>query len=227
VAKGNRTFYRATLARPFLLALLLALGCGKNRKEEARCPEPAAPQVAAAAGAREEKQPSDAGGEEGEALKKTLRAKMPASDPARPSRGMIRMEVLGVGQGGFGGISVLLQEKSGQRRVMPIWIGDREGQVIDLRLRGEKFERPLTHDLLDAVLRDRGMTVARVEVDGLRDGTFLGRLFLADEEGRVTRLDARPSDCIALAVGAGAPIFVDEKVLDQTGVPAESIGIEE
>jgi bifunctional DNase/RNase len=205
---------------------LLALGCGKNRKQEARCPEPAASQVAA-----EEAEPKpgeivDTKGEDGEAAKEALRAKMPASDPARPSRGMILVDVLGVGQGGYGGISVLLQEKTGQRRVMPIWIGDREGQVIDLRLRGEKFERPLTHDLLDAVLRDRGMTVARVEVDGLRDGTFLGRLYLADAEGRVTRLDARPSDCIALAVGAGAPIFVDEKVLDQTGVPPESIGTE-
>lgn len=184
-----------------------------------------------AEGAKEEKRASGAGGEDSkvfgdedkEAVKRIVRGKMPAADPARPSRGMIGMDVLGVWAVGSFGFSVLLQEQTGQKRVMEIGIGEREAQVIDLRLRGEKYTRPLTHDLLDAVLRDRGMTVMRIEVDGLKDGTFLGRLFLADEEGRVSRLDARPSDCIALAVGAGAPIFVDEKVLEQTGMPAESV----
>jgi bifunctional DNase/RNase len=133
------------------------------------------------------------------------------------------MKVLGVWSVGSRAFSVLLQEQTGQGRVMEIGIGEREAQVIDLRLRGESFPRPLTHDLLDAVLRDRRMTVTRIEVDGLKDNTFLGRLFLADDEGRVTRIDARPSDCIALAVGAKAPIFVAESVLNRTGQPPESI----
>ena len=151
---------------------------------------------------------------------------MPEARPERPSRGMIGVEVVGVGHAEAGAIIVVLREQAGEGRVVPIFIGETEGRAIDMRLRGERFPRPLTHDLLDAVLRERQLTVARIEIDDLKDGAFLGRLFLEDPDGRITRLDARPSDCIALAVGNGAPIFISEDVLAETGVAPESLGLQ-
>jgi bifunctional DNase/RNase len=150
---------------------------------------------------------------------------MPAPSPT-PSRGMVRVEVAGVGQGGLGDVIVVLRELGGAGRLVPIHIGLAEGVSIAVRLEGGTPPRPLTHDLLDSVLRSQKLTIVRIEVDGLRDGTFLGRLFLAEPGGRVVSLDARPSDCIALAIGAGAPMFVAADVVNETSRPPGSFEFE-
>ena len=125
-----------------------------------------------------------------------------------------------------GGAVVLLQVKSGDDRVVPIFVGQGEGMTIALRLHGESFPRPLTHDLLDAVMGQQGLRVGRIEIDDLKDGTFLARLYLVDAEGMVRELDARPSDCIAIALGAKAPIFMARDVVDASGVTPKELGIE-
>ena len=107
---------------------------------------------------------------------------------------------------------VLLEDALGTRR-LPIWIGDLEASAIDLRLKHEKYPRPLTHDLLDATLAALGARIERVDVVALRDNVFYGRLTVRDAGGAAHAIDARPSDCIALAVGAGLPIFVAPEVL--------------
>ncbi len=107
---------------------------------------------------------------------------------------------------------VLLEDASGSRR-LPIWIGDLEASAIDLRLHKQKYPRPLTHDLLDAVVAAIGGKIERVDVVDLRDNVFYGRVTVRDAAGATHALDARPSDCIALAVGAGLPVFVAPHVL--------------
>ena len=111
-----------------------------------------------------------------------------------------------------GSYVVVLEDALGSRR-LPIWIGDLEAQAIDLRLKKQKYPRPLTHDLLDAMLAAAGAKIERVEVVDLRDDVFYGRLTLRDAKGATHTIDARPSDCIALAVGAGLPVFVAPHVL--------------
>ncbi len=113
-----------------------------------------------------------------------------------------------------------LDEESGSGRLLPIWIGHPEATAILLALEGVETPRPMTHDLLRDVIDALGAYVERVEVTRVDGGTFYGAVILRGEElSRV--VDARPSDCIALAVRIGAPIFVAEDVLEAAGVPDE------
>ncbi len=120
------------------------------------------------------------------------------------------------------GSPVVLLEADGGKRVIPIWIGAAEAQSIQLRLSGSKPLRPLTHDLLDTMLSVLGARIERVEVDDLVDNVYLGKVTLRDPKGRRYRIDGRPSDLIALAVGAKLPVFVAPHVLRRAGVDPSS-----
>lgn len=104
-------------------------------------------------------------------------------------------------------------------RLLPIAIGPYEANAIAMELQGEKFRRPLTHDLFVATLEAVGHTVCRVEITRLEEGTFYGLLYVVDGS-RVVPVDARPSDAIALAVRVDAPILVAEDVLAEAGIDA-------
>jgi hypothetical protein len=123
----------------------------------------------------------------------------------------VPMTVRAVGQ--YQGQSVVLLEDAAGARRLPIWIGELEAAAIDMRVKKQKPPRPYTHDLLEATLAALGAKIERVEVTELRDDVFYGRLVLRDAKGVARSIDARPSDCIALAVGAGLPIFVAPAVL--------------
>jgi bifunctional DNase/RNase len=120
---------------------------------------------------------------------------------------------------------LILKEIDGSR-VIPIWIGPAEASAIAVHLGGVPMERPWTHDLLaDAVLR-LGGRVQRVVVSGLAGSTYLASVLL-DHEGRELRLDARPSDAIALALRTGAQIGVVQTLLKPWPVgEAEAMDLE-
>ena len=108
-------------------------------------------------------------------------------------------------------------------RYLPIWIGPFEAEAITLELQRVELARPLTHDLLKAVIAKMGARVFHVLVNDLRDDTFYARIVL-DNNGRPLEVDSRPSDSIALAVRAKAPIFVAESVMERAAVmPEEGI----
>ena len=104
---------------------------------------------------------------------------------------------------------LVLEEKSG-RRILPIAIGDDEAQAIMFELRGIKPERPLTYELLLNLIEQTGNKVDRVVIGDIRDEVYYAKVYL--NHGQYT-LDSRPSDAIALAIGANAPIFVATKLL--------------
>lgn len=108
---------------------------------------------------------------------------------------------------------IVLQEKEGERK-FPIIVGFFEVHAIHRTINSEPPPRPLTHELLGTVLKELGVTVDRVVVNDLREGTFYARLLLK-QDGKEFDMDSRPSDAIALAVQAQAPIFVDERVLER------------
>lgn len=134
--------------------------------------------------------------------------------PTAPA-GYVEMGVVAVTPTPNGGAAVVLGE-AGKHVVVPIYIGGTEALSISLRVNEERPERPLTHDLLDAVTRELGGELVKVQVDELRDNVFIGSIFLR-REGRVIEIDARPSDAIALAVGNHVPIFVATEVVDSAG----------
>ncbi len=119
---------------------------------------------------------------------------------------------------------IVLREKNGSRQ-FPIVIGLVEALAIDREIKEEATPRPLTHDLLNNVIREMEGRVERIVVNDLRDGTFFARLKILRNGGTID-VDSRPSDAIALAVRCSARIFVEEKVLDaiSRGVPEDLPG---
>jgi bifunctional DNase/RNase len=114
---------------------------------------------------------------------------------------------------------VLLKEQSGER-FLPIWIGAVEATAIAFALQGVVTARPMTHDLLRDVLSSLEVTVDRIVVTALREGTFYAEIQLT-ADGESVAVSSRPSDAIALAVRATAPIFADEAVLSEAGIEIE------
>lgn len=107
-----------------------------------------------------------------------------------------------------------------RERFLPIWIGPWEANAIAMKLQGLTPERPLTHDLLAAVLEELGATVREVVIADLADETFHARILL-DAGGGLHEIDSRPSDALALAVRTGVRIYAAESVLDRAGVEAD------
>jgi bifunctional DNase/RNase len=107
---------------------------------------------------------------------------------------------------------IILRDKDGQR-VLPIWVGLFEANAIALQIENVATPRPMTHDLLKNVIEDLKGTVQKIVVSDLRESTFYALIYVA-VNGDVVAVDARPSDAIALALRARAPIFVEEAVID-------------
>jgi uncharacterized protein len=128
---------------------------------------------------------------------------------------MVEVEIATVGVAGAGGPPVVLLREPGAQEVIPIFIGPNEAVAILRGLGGERFPRPMTHELLGSVLEGIDVVLERVYVDAIVDNTFFGmlELKLAGRDEPV-RIDSRPSDAIALALYAGATIHVAPQVLE-------------
>ena len=100
--------------------------------------------------------------------------------------------------------------------MLPILIGDAEAIAISVELADKQMVRPLTHDLLKTILDRFDATVKRINIVDLKDEIFYAELILKCNE-REIRIDARPSDSIALALKYGAPVFIEEEVLNIAG----------
>lgn len=114
----------------------------------------------------------------------------------------------------------LLRERSGARRVLPIFIGGPEATAIAFALEEVVTPRPMTHDLMRNLLDDLGVSIESVTVTELRDRTFYAEIELHAADG-VHRVSSRPSDAIALAVRIGTPIYAAEEVLDEAAFQAD------
>ena len=111
---------------------------------------------------------------------------------------------------------VVLQEIEGDR-VLLIWIGPGEATAIAMQMGAMDFPRPLTHDLLVAVLKGLGGVLKRVTIPRVEKSTYFAEL-IVHKNGEVFSLDARPSDSIAIALRVGAPVFVADDLLEIASV---------
>lgn len=116
---------------------------------------------------------------------------------------------------------VVLKERNGHR-FLPIIIGISEVTAIKMKISGIQPPRPLTHDLFKDTIAQLGATLKRVVITKLEFNTFFASLILETKDGQRREVDARPSDSIAVALRADAPIFVSEDVLNQV---ASSYGL--
>lgn len=100
-------------------------------------------------------------------------------------------------------------------RSFPIVIGLPEAQAIERRLKGQVVKRPQTHDLLTNIIRDLGGQLESIVINDLAEHTFYAQLHVKDANGKLVKIDSRPSDAIAIGIASNVPIYVEDHVLDE------------
>jgi bifunctional DNase/RNase len=108
---------------------------------------------------------------------------------------------------------IILKEHNGSRS-FPIVIGISEIFAIDRRLKGIETPRPMTHDLMDNIIKSIGAKIEKIVINDLRQHTFYAKITISIN-GKKIEIDSRPSDAIALGVASNTPIFVAEHVFDK------------
>ncbi len=133
---------------------------------------------------------------------------------------MVEVNVARLGLDGSTNTYVVILKESGGDRVLPIWIGQAEAESILLEMNHVKKERPLTHDLCKSLIVGLGGVLQRVQITKVRKGTYFAEMHVA-RDAESYRIDARPSDSIAIALRVPAPIFVDDALLALPGETAQ------
>ncbi len=124
----------------------------------------------------------------------------------------IEMKVRGLSLDPESNTFIVLLSDLENRHALPIWIGPFEANAILLKLKNAYLHRPQTHDLIRDILEAFDAEILKIEVMDIKDNTYYALIHvLAD--GKEITVDSRPSDAIAVALAAGAPIYVTEKVL--------------
>ena len=137
------------------------------------------------------------------------------SDAPHEGNGLVEMEVSKIRIDERRGEQVIVLKERGGNRFLPIIIGISEVTAIKMKISGIQPPRPLTHDLLRDTITQLGASLQRIIITKLEFNTFFATLILQTKEGEQREVDARPSDSIAVALRADAPIFVSEEVLNQ------------
>jgi len=113
---------------------------------------------------------------------------------------------------------IVVLKDAEERRALLIWVGEFEASAIALALQHVKTPRPLTHDLLMNLSSALGAELVEVRISDMRESTFFAELEY-EVDGRRQVVDARPSDAIALALRAGAPVKAADHVMESSSVP--------
>jgi len=136
--------------------------------------------------------------------------------------GLVQMDVSKIRIDERRGEQVVVLKERGGARLLPIIIGISEVTAIKMKISGIEPPRPLTHDLLRNTIAKLGATLEKIVITKLEFNTFFATLVLQNGAGERMEVDARPSDSIAIALRADAPIFVSDDVLNQV---ASSYGL--
>ena len=130
------------------------------------------------------------------------------------------MQIYGVSFDMVGKQPIVLLKTTDGNRFLPIWIGHPEAAAILMKLQGASTPRPMTHDLFTEMLTQLDAKVVRIAVTELRDNTFYAMITIS-VDGTEIEVDSRPSDAIALAVRADAPIFAAPEVIEESAIEFE------
>lgn len=133
---------------------------------------------------------------------------------------MQEMAIYGVSFDMVGKQPIVLLKTLNNNMFLPIWIGHTEAAAILMKLQGAETPRPMTHDLIGEIFGELSVQCVRVAVTELRDNTFYASVTLM-RDGTEVEVDSRPSDALAIAVRANAPIFVADEVIEESGIEFE------
>ncbi len=111
-------------------------------------------------------------------------------------------------------LPIIILKDKGSDSVLPIWVGIFEANAIALQIEKIGTPRPMTHDLIKNLLETLSAQVDKIVITELKDSTFFALIHL-NVQGNIIEVDSRPSDAIAIALRAEAPIFVDEDVISK------------
>ncbi|HNY96769.1 MAG TPA: bifunctional nuclease family protein [Smithellaceae bacterium] len=128
---------------------------------------------------------------------------------------LLEMKVSGLTIDPITNTPIVILKDLQESKAIPIWIGLFEASAIATELEHVVFSRPMTHDLMHEFLKALDVAVSRIEIVDIRNNTFFATVYLV-RDGQTYRIDARPSDAIALALRANASIFVEESVLEKS-----------
>jgi uncharacterized protein len=134
---------------------------------------------------------------------------------------MQEMVIYGVSFDLVGKQPIVLLKTADGNKFLPIWIGHPEAAAILMKLQNASTPRPMTHDLVTDMLEQLDAQVVRITVTELRESTFYASITV-QTNGNEIEIDSRPSDAIALAIRADAPIFADERVIEESAVEFEN-----
>jgi bifunctional DNase/RNase len=112
---------------------------------------------------------------------------------------------------------VVVLKAEDDERYLPIWIGPFEADAITIGLQQVQMTRPLTHDLLEAIIGHMNASISHIKVNDLKNDTFYAEI-VVEQNGQTLSIDSRPSDAIALAVRVNVPIYVADEVMDKAGI---------
>jgi len=129
--------------------------------------------------------------------------------------GLLQVKVMGIVMDSKASNPVVVLVDLAGEKALPIWIGAFEADAISRGIEDVVTLRPMTHDLMKQILDTFHVSLSRVVINDLKENTFYANLYLT-VDGEELIVDSRPSDAIALAVRAKAPIFVAECVLEAT-----------
>src|ERR1051325_4327677 len=136
------------------------------------------------------------------------------------------MHIYGVSFDIVGKQPIVLLKTAEGNKFLPIWIGHSEAAAILMKLQGASTPRPMTHDLVTSMLAELEARVTRITVTELRDNTFYASITI-QQDGSEIEVDSRPSDAIALAVRAEAPIFAEDRVVEESAIEFEGDEVNE
>ena len=111
---------------------------------------------------------------------------------------------------------MILKERDGNRKIM-VAIGVNEAQAIAFALRGIETKRPITHDLFRSLADALGAKMTCATIGKVSDGTFYSQLLYRQGDA-LCQIDSRTSDAVAIALRAGAPIYIDEELLERVAI---------
>ena len=139
---------------------------------------------------------------------------------------MHEMVIYGVSFDLVGKQPIVLLKTTDGNKFLPIWIGHPEAAAILMKLQGATTPRPMTHDLVTEMLSQLDAQVVRITVTELRDSTFYAQITV-QQDGAEIEVDSRPSDAIALAIRAEAPIFAAAQVIEESAIEFEGEEVNE
>ena len=127
----------------------------------------------------------------------------------------VEMKIRGLMMDPVNNMPIVILRDAGGDRILPIWVGVYEANAIALEIEKVSTQRPMTHDLIKTLLLGMEAGVRKVVVSELKDEVFYAVIWV-ERDGKLTSIDSRPSDALAIALRLDCPIFVDDSVLENS-----------